>query len=112
MDKYIARANIDHFLSVLNSSDLTAQNRRTIMKLLVAEEDRLSHDLEQLQFAEDCVAKSLNRKNHLTNLRDAFADGSTDRTRADAVLATFEETHQLTVHFYQRMREKADGQGI
>ncbi len=52
MHRYIARANIDHYLHVLNSTDLTAQNRETVTKLLLGEEDRLSHDLEQLQFAE------------------------------------------------------------
>jgi hypothetical protein len=53
MHRYIARANIGHYLSVLSSTDLTERNRETVIKLLVGEEDRLSHDLEQLQFAED-----------------------------------------------------------
>ena len=53
MHRYIARANIDHYLSVLSSSDLTPQNRDTVTKLLIGEEDRLGHDLEHLQFAED-----------------------------------------------------------
>jgi len=46
MDRYIGRANIDHYLSLLNGSDLMPQSRSTITKLLIAEEDKLSHDLD------------------------------------------------------------------
>ena len=109
MDTFIACANVDHYLSVLNSTDLSPKNRAMVIKLLVAEEDKLSHDLEQLQFAESRLVRSRERVNHLTKLRDGFADGSKDRANAEKVLATFEVTHQLTVQFYQRMRQKADG---
>jgi len=33
MDKLIARANIDHYLSVVKSTDLSSQNRASIIKL-------------------------------------------------------------------------------
>jgi hypothetical protein len=112
METFLACANIDHYLSVLNATDLSPQNRATVMKLLVAEEDRLSHDMEQLQFAESRFARSRDRVNHLRKLRDGFADGSADRINAEKVLANFEATLQLTVQFCQRMREKVNSHGI
>jgi hypothetical protein len=112
MDRFVACANIDHYLSVLNTTDLSPQNRATIIKLLIAEEDKLSHDLEQLEFAESRFTRSKDRVNHLRKLRDGFADGSTDRANAEKVLATFEVTHQLTEQFCLRMREKVNSNGI
>lgn len=112
MENFIARANIDRFLSVLNSSDLTETNRSMTTKLLIAEEDKLGHDLEQLEFAEDRTARSQVQVTRLRSLRDGLADGSTERAKADKLLVTFETTHQLMVQFRERMRRKADGRGI
>jgi hypothetical protein len=42
MDRFVAKANIDHYLGLLDSTDLSPHNRSTITKLLVAEEDKLS----------------------------------------------------------------------
>jgi hypothetical protein len=57
VDQYVARANINHYLSLLNSgAELSHQNSGTITKLLLAEEDKLGHDLEQLEFAETRAA--------------------------------------------------------
>jgi hypothetical protein len=83
MHGYIGRANIDHYVSILRSQGLTDCNRDTIIKLLIAEEDRLSRDVERLEFAENRTAKSRDRVTYLTKLRDDFADGSTDRTQAE-----------------------------
>ena len=112
MERYVARANIDHYLSILNSSDLTAQNRDTIVRLLVSEEDRLSHDLEQLEFAENRAANGRSRVNHLKGLRDSFVDGSADRERANKLLENFEAIQQLLDRFCHRMREKINAHGI
>jgi hypothetical protein len=104
--RFIARANVDHCLGVLNSTDLTPKNRETVTKSLIAEEDKLSHDLEHLEFAEGWAARSRDRVNYLRKLRDTFADGSTDRAQAEEVLANFEATHLLTEQFCHRIREK------
>ncbi len=112
MDTFVARANIDHYLGLLDSRDLAPNKRPAIIKLLIEEEDKLSHHLEQLEFAEARFARCIQRMDHLTKLRDGFADGSTDRARAEMVLATFEVSYQLTEQFYRRMRERADGRGI
>jgi len=112
MHRYIARTNIDHYLGLLNGTDLTAQNRTIITKLLLGEEDRLSRDLEQLQFAEDRTARSRDRVNHLRKLRDVFVEGSTDRAQANRTLANCEALHQLMERFCHRMRERVHSRGI
>lgn len=113
MDRYIARANIDHYLSLLNGSDLTPDNRNTVTKLLVAEEeDKLASDLEHLQFAETRAARGLDRVNYFRKLRDTFADGSIDRARADRMLQEIEATHHLMEQFCRRLREKVNSRGL
>ncbi len=49
MDRFIARANIDHYFGLLNGTGLVADKRAAVTKMLI-EEDKLSHDLEQLEF--------------------------------------------------------------
>ncbi len=108
MDQYVARANIDHYLSLLNTADLSSQNRGTIAKLMLAEEDKLSHDLEQLEFAEARAVKCRERVDHFRRLRDAFADGSSDRARADGLLSNFEAIHELMERFCHHMRGRVN----
>ncbi|MCA1526506.1 hypothetical protein [Bradyrhizobium yuanmingense] len=95
MDRYIARANIDHYIGRLSSNDLTPDNRSTIIKMLVEEEDKLSHDLEQFEFAEQRAAAGRKRVNQVTNLRDGFAFGTCERRQADELLVNIEnlQTH-------------------
>jgi hypothetical protein len=112
MDDYVAKANIDHYLSMLNGADLTSQNRTMITKLLVAEEDKLARDLEQLDFAEARAAKCRERLNYFSRLRDSFPAGSAERAHADKLLATFESTHQLVEQFCQRLRQKVNSHRI
>ncbi len=112
MDSYVPRANIDHFFSVLTTQHLSDGNRDTIMKLMIAEEDKLGRDLEHLQFAEDRVARSRDRVNYLRKLRDAFADGSTERVQADKMLGNFETIHRLMEEFCHRMRTKVNSSRI
>ena len=112
MDEYVAKANIDHYLSLLHGSDLTPQNRTTINKLMLAEEDKLARDLEHLEFAEARAARSRERLHYFSRLRDAFAEGSADRAHADKVLANFETTHQLMEQFCRHMRAKVNSCGL
>jgi hypothetical protein len=39
--QYVSRANIDHYLDLLDGRDLAHANRNTITSLLIDEEDRL-----------------------------------------------------------------------
>ncbi len=83
MPDFIFRANIDHYLELLNDHELATDKRASVVKLLIEEEDKLGHHHEQLEFAEVRLAKYRNHVNRLTNLRNGFADGSEDRERAE-----------------------------
>lgn len=103
-DQFIARANIDHYVSLLNRSDLTPRKRDTIVKLLIAQEDKLGHDLEQLEFAKIRTAQSWDRVHHLRKLRDGFSDGSTERAHAETLVEIFETTLELFERFCRQLR--------
>ncbi len=107
MDGFVARANLDHYLSLLNGN-LTSHNRGTITKLMIEEEDKFSHDLESLEFAENRTAKATDRANHFRKLRDAFIEGADDRARADGILANVEATLVLMEQFCSRLRARAN----
>ena len=106
MDRFIAQANIDHYLSLLKSADLSTANRATIIKLLVTEEDKLAHDLEHLEFAERRTANCRERVNHFRNMLGGLVHGSTDHAHADRMLAAAEETHRLMDQFCHHLHEK------
>ncbi|CCE12136.1 conserved hypothetical protein [Bradyrhizobium sp. STM 3843] len=112
MHRYVAQANIDHYLSLLHGGDLTADNRSTITQLLLGEEDKLSRDLEHLEFAESRAAESRDRVNRLRKLRDAFEEGSPDRAQADRVLANVEAIHKLMEQFCHHMRQRVNSRGL
>ena len=48
MDSFVARANIDHYIGLLNDPGLAPENRATVTVLLIQEVDKLRGDLEQL----------------------------------------------------------------
>lgn len=104
----VVHANIDHYLGLPTSRGLSERNRDTIIKLMIAEEDKLGHDLEQLAFAEERAARSRDRANYLRRLRDAFANGPTERAHADRTLANCEAIHRLVEQFCRRLREKVN----
>ncbi len=112
MHRYVARANVDHYLGLLNGGDLAPHNRNTITKLLIAEEDRLSHDLEHLEFAESRAASGRERVNHVKNLRRVFAVGTPEREHADRLLVNVENLQTLLEDFCHRLREKINSRGI
>jgi two-component system, NarL family, nitrate/nitrite response regulator NarL len=112
MDDFIARANIDHFLGLLNRTDLTPHNRGAITKLLIAEEDKLGRDLESLQFAEARTATSRERVNRFRKLRDSFVEGSSHRAHADGVLTNFEAIQNVMERFCRLMRETVNSRAI
>jgi hypothetical protein len=45
MDRFIARANIDHSLGLLSDGGCAREKRAMVTKLLIQEEDKLGHDL-------------------------------------------------------------------
>ncbi|HVX76798.1 MAG TPA: hypothetical protein VHB49_11760 [Bradyrhizobium sp.] len=106
MDNYVARANIDHFLELLHDQSIAVEDKSAINKLLIAEEDKLSHDLEQVEFAESRAAKCRERIVRLQSLRDDFIDGSADQILADRLLENFQLTLDLVDGFCHHMRNE------
>lgn len=109
MNNYVARANIDHFLDLLRNPEVTTGSRSTITKLLLTEEDRLSHDQEQLQFAESKAAICRERADRQRRLMDSFEAGSDDWVTAERLLANFESLAQFVEDFRQQMRRRVNG---
>lgn len=112
VDRFIACANIDHFVSVLNNSDLTHPNRAVITKMLIAEEDKLGRSLEELDFAEDRTARSWDRVNHARKLRDGYPEGSVERASADKRLESFEAIHRLFEQFCHQLRSAVSARDL
>ena len=46
MDSFVARANIDHYIGLLNDPGLAPENRATVTVLLIQEVDKLRGDLD------------------------------------------------------------------
>lgn len=106
MESYITHANIDHYLSLLTNQELSDHNRTTILKLMIAEEDKMGRNLEHLQFAEIRTARARDRMNYLSRLRDSFADGSAERAQTEKMLRNFEGIYQSMEQFCHHMRKK------
>jgi hypothetical protein len=111
MQRYVARANVDHYLNLLNG-DLTAHNRSTIATLLVREEDKLCGDLQNLEFAETRASNGRDRLNKLKRLRNTFALGTAERAQADDLIIVCEKTQTLLEGFCHQMRDTIDRGGL
>jgi hypothetical protein len=70
----------------------------------MAEEDKLSHDLEQLEFAETSAAKGRERLKQVRHLRDNAEPAIRDL--AEQLVANVEVTQQLLEDFCRRLRAK------
>lgn len=106
MHRFVAQSNVDHFIGLLNGSDLTFENRTNITKLLIAELDKLDHDLEHLEFAERRAASGRERVNHLKNASDGCSFGTKERELAERILVNCENLQTLLEDFCHRLREK------
>ena len=103
-DWSIARANIDHYLGLLNDADLAPEKRTTVTKLLIQEEDNFGHDVEQLRFAEKRAADGRDRLNHLRSRLDL----TPERLRVEAlrVIANVEAIQHLLEGFCHQLRDR------
>jgi hypothetical protein len=108
MNNFIARPNIDHYLDLLSKDDTLPRNRTMITKLMLEEEDKLSQDLEQLEFAESRVASCRDRVDRLKQLRDGLAEGSTEHLRADGLVLSFEAILAQVERFCGHLRKKIE----
>jgi len=110
--RFIAHANVDRYIGLLNDGDLAPDNRRTITTLLIAEEDKLSHDLEHLQFAEIRAANGRERLKQIKMLREGFAFGTSERERAERILVNVENTQTMLENLCIRLRAKVNSRPL
>jgi hypothetical protein len=101
MYRYIARANIDHYLDLLSDVDLAPETRAVVTKLLTREEDKLG-GLEQLEFAESRAAKCRDRLDHLQKTLEV-SEGA-DCAQLERVVANLEAIQHSLDSFCQRLR--------
>lgn len=111
MHRFIVKANVDHFIGLLNGHDLTSDKRADITKLLIAELDKLAHDLEHLEFAEKKAAEGRERVNHVRGVRNGHPFGTTEREQAERLLLSCENLQTVLEDFCHRLREKVTARG-
>ena len=106
MERFLARANIDHYLGLLNDADLAPEKRTTVTKLLIQEEDNLAHDLEQLEFAEIRAANGRDRLNSLQSRIDSAPEEL--RAEAKRLIANVEDIQILLEGFCHQLRNRVN----
>jgi hypothetical protein len=106
MQRFIAKANIDHYIGLLNGSDLTPNRRTAVTRLLIAEEDKLAFDLEHLDFAERRAAEGRDRLRRVRDMRDGHSFGTTEREQAERLLISCENLQTALEDFCHRLRER------
>ena len=104
MDRFIARANIDHYLDLLSDGGCAREKQAIVTKLLIEEEDKLGHDLEQVEFAEKKVADGRDRLNHLRSRLDLVPEQQ--RAEAERLVGNFENTQRLLEQFCHQLRDR------
>ena len=109
MEDYIARANVDHYLDLLYNHEVPAQNRSTIQKLLIEEEDKLGRTQEQLSFAETKAAVCRDRADRQRRRMDSFEPGTDDWVRAERLLVEFESLARNVESKCRQLRQRATG---
>lgn len=104
MDEFVARANINHFLGLLDDTDLAPGRRGVITKLLIEEENKLGRDLEQLGFAEARAAEGRERLDRLRQTLERGVAGP-DRAFTERLIANAETTQRLLEKVCLQMRQ-------
>ncbi|MCG2630761.1 hypothetical protein L6654_29425 [Bradyrhizobium sp. WYCCWR 13023] len=112
MHRFVAKANVDHFIGLLSSSDLTPNKRRDITALLVAELHKLAHDLEHLDFAEKKVAEGREKVSGVRSMRNSHRFGTTERQQAEDLLVAHENLQTVLEDFCHRLRVKVVGRPL
>lgn len=111
MHRFVARANVDHFIGLLNGNDLTPDKRAAITKLLIAELDELAHDLEHLEFAEMKAAEGRDRVTRVRDTRNGHPFGTSEREQAEQLLISCENLQTMLEDFCHRLRQKVHSEG-
>ncbi|WFU41610.1 hypothetical protein QA640_03540 [Bradyrhizobium sp. CB82] len=88
------------------------RNRESVTKLLIAEEDKLSHDLEHLEFAQRRAARGRECVNRVRSLRDSCSFGTAEREQADRLLVNYENLQTLLEDLCHRLRDKINARHV
>jgi hypothetical protein len=106
MDRFVAHANIDHYLDMLQNGEVSAANKSMITRLLIEEVDKLDRDWEQLEFAESRAATCRDRADRQRRLVESLDPGSSDRAIAGKLLLNFESLAECVEGACQQMRRR------
>lgn len=112
MHRYIARANVDHYIALLSSADLMPDRRSAITRMLISEVEGLGHDLEQLEFFENRAAAGRKRVEDVAHLRDSLAFSTPERQRSEELLVNVENLQTLLEDTCHRLRRKINSRGL
>jgi hypothetical protein len=102
MEWHRAREEIDRYIDLLSKADLPSRRRTAIAKLLIQEEDKFGHSLEQLDFAESLPATGRARLKEAEQMLEAAMPA--DRASASRVVAKFVATQHLPDSFCHKLR--------
>jgi hypothetical protein len=106
MESFVARENVDNYLALLKEGNVAPERRAIVVKLLIAEEDRMGHAWEQLEFAETRAAKG---RRLLSELRQMLNDGRlSNQALWGELVANAEATQNLLDQFCHYLRDKAN----
>ena len=100
MHRFVAKANVDHFIGLLSSSDLTPNKIRDITALL------------HLDFAEKKVAEGREKVSGVRNMRNSHRFGTTERQQAENLLLAGENLQTVLEDFCHRLRVKVVGRPL
>jgi hypothetical protein len=103
MDRFVAHQNIKRFRNRL-VSETDARGRARLHQLLIAEEDKLGHDLELLANVEQAItnfAALVETQKELVRVLES--NKLEDASGARALLDGLEHSHLPHKNYYQRM---------
>ena len=92
--------------------EIPPETRVTITRLLIEEENKLGHDLEQLEFAETRAATVRDRVNSLRMLRSNSVASSLDREQADRLLLKLEAIQEPLDDLCHKIRQRVNSRAL
>jgi hypothetical protein len=99
-----ARTQVGH-----NATHKSREEKRGLVyyrKGLLEEENKLGHDWERLEFAENRAAVCRLRADRRRHLLNSFAHGTSDWMQAERLLLNFESLAQFVEGFCRQMRRQ------
>ena len=109
MDQFMAQANIDHYLELLQDGTRPPNDGSMIHRLSLQEENKLARSQEQLDFVEIRVAKLRQHYDQLSSWRDGFEEASPERAKADAMVEKSKFSLYLLEAYCGQMRRHLNG---